>query len=274
MVQKAALCQMIDVHCHILPGVDDGAGNLGVSLEMARVAVAAGTAGIVCTPHHLNGVYSNSRISILAAVNALRAVLLEREIAVDLYPGSELHLVPELPAMIESGDALTINDGGRYVLIELPKRMVPFGTEVILERLLGVGIIPVVVHPERNSELCQRPVRASQWVAMGCKLQLTGQSCTGEFGLPIKAVCSYWLGRGEVHLVASDAHRPKGRSPRLDQVRLALVASIGAAAARGLLEDNPRRLVEGTKLKVIKPVTSSARQGSLLARILRGFAGH
>jgi protein-tyrosine phosphatase len=258
---------MIDVHCHILPGIDDGARDLGVSLEMARVAVAAGTAGIVCTPHHLNGVFSNTRASVLAAVNAFRGALSDREIKLDLYPGSELHLVPELPGLLESGDALTINDGGRYVLVELPTRIVPMGTEVILRSLLGAGITPVIVHPERNSELRRKPERASQWVAMGCKLQLTGQSCTGEFGLPIKAICSHWLGRGEVHLVASDAHRPQGRAPRLDQARAALVQSMGLAAARGLLEENPRRLVAGEDLAKITPAPDHGNKASFLARI-------
>jgi protein-tyrosine phosphatase len=258
---------MIDIHCHILPGIDDGARDLGVSLEMARVAVAAGTLGIVCTPHHLNGVYGNDRATILAAVNAFRAELTESEIALDLYPGSELHLVPELPDLLSSGNALTVNDGGRYVMVELPKRVVPMGSEVILKRLLGAGITPVIVHPERNSELCHKPARASDWVAMGCKLQLTGQSCTGEFGRPIKARCVHWLQRGEVHMVASDAHRPTGRSPRLDLVRAELTQSMGSEASRLLLEENPRRLVAGEALLKMEVADPPSSNGSFLARI-------
>lgn len=239
---------MIDAHNHILPGIDDGARDRAYALDMARIAVAAGIGTVIVTPHHLNGVYSNARKGILRAVMELRSALAEAGIELAIYPGSELHLVPELPARILDGDALTYADRGHAALIELPKQTIPTGAENILEKLLYEGITPVIAHPERNATLAAHPERAEQWVRWGCRLQLTAQSCAGDFGAPIQAVCRRWCEAGVVHLLASDAHRTVSRPPDLRGGIRSVSEWIGADAAAAMTRGNPRRLLDGEDL--------------------------
>ncbi|EGV17370.1 tyrosine-protein phosphatase [Thiocapsa marina] len=240
---------VIDVHCHILPGLDDGAHTFETAIDMARVAVAAGILGIVCTPHHLNGVYRNPAVLVRHALADLRQRLLDAEIPLDLFAGAEIHLVPEVPSRVLDGSALTYNDRGKAVLVELPKKTVPRGTDVILGQLLRHGITPVIAHPERNLALARRPQRLAEWVDWGCKVQLTAQSCSGDFGERLQRLSRRWLESGWVHLIASDAHRPTRRSPdTLSVARACVAAWLGEDAATLLTLDNPRRLLDGEDL--------------------------
>lgn len=250
---------VIDCHSHILPGIDDGAKDPAMALAMARVAAGAGTQRMICTPHHLNGVFGNSRQTILKAVAQLRERLAEADIPLMLNPGSELHLVPELPAQLLDGTALTYNDRGKAALVELPKTTVPVGTDTILEQLLYRGITPVIAHPERNGELVRHPNRVGEWVDWGCKLQLTAQSCSGDFGERRQTLCRRWSERGWVHLIASDAHRPEGRSPdTLFAGRAAIADWLGETTAELLTVDNPQKLLDGENLLAPEPLRVEA----------------
>ncbi len=244
---------MIDCHNHTLPGIDDGAHDAEMAMEMAQCAVKHGIHTIVCTPHHLNGVFSNDRAAVLAQVAALRSQLDAAGIPLAVLPGSELHLVPELPARILEGDALTYADRGHAALVELPKHTVPTGTETVLERLLYQKITPVIAHPERNSELIRDPHRLAEWVGWGCKAQLTAQSCSGDFGTRLQSQCRRWCEQGIVHLIASDAHRPYGRAPILTDGIAVLHEWLGDQAAEILSTTNPRKLTEGEPLLSIEP---------------------
>lgn len=244
---------MIDCHNHTLPGIDDGADDAEMALEMARCAVKHGIHTIVCTPHHLNGVFSNDRAAVLAHVATLRNQLADAGIPLAVLPGSELHLVPDLPERILEGDALTYADHGRAALVELPKHTVPTGTETILGRLLYQKITPVIAHPERNSELIRDPARLAEWVGWGCKVQLTAQSCSGDFGKRIQSQCRRWCEQGHVHLIASDAHRPYGRAPILTEGIAALREWLSEPAVEVLSITNPRKLTEGELLLTIEP---------------------
>lgn len=239
---------MIDCHNHTLPGIDDGAKDLGMALDMANLATAAGIHTIIVTPHHLNGSFSNRRKDILRRVMKLRTAFAEQGIELRVYPGAELHLVPELPQQLAQGDALTLADRGKAALVELPKRSIPRGTEQILERILQQGITPVIAHPERNSELLAHGARVRAWVQMGCRLQLTAQSCAGAFGKAIQQTCREWCEAGLVHLLASDAHRPRGRVPDLRDGVAATTRWIGPDAVEVLTRTNPERLLNGQPL--------------------------
>lgn len=245
---------MIDCHCHIIPGIDDGAHTFEAALDMARAASASGVDGIVCTPHHLNGVYSNPAGSIRRASEELQECLVEAGIPLRLYPGAELHLVPELPSQLLDDAALTYNDLGRAALVELPKASVPMGAETILEQLLYRGVTPVIAHPERNLTLARRPEQLAEWISWGCKAQLTAQSCSGDFGARMQHLSRRWLELGWVHLIASDAHRPVGRSPdTLAAGRASVAEWLGEDAATLLTCDNPRRLLNGEDLVSLTP---------------------
>lgn len=239
---------MIDCHNHTLPGLDDGAKDLAMALDMGRLARSSGIRTIIATPHHLNGTFSNKRKDILRRVMKLRTAFAENDIDLDVYPGSELHLVPELPRQLSSGEALTLGDRGRAALVELPKRSIPRGTERILEQILEQGITPVLAHPERNSELLVHRNRIRAWVQMGCRVQLTAQSCAGAFGRSIQQASRDWCEAGLVHLVASDAHRPRGRTPDLRAGITAVTRWIGPDAVELMTRTNPERLLRGEPL--------------------------
>ena len=236
---------MIDCHCHILPGVDDGAKTMNDSIEMARVAVRNGTTAIFATPHHLNGVFTNYKQDIEKKISEVQQTLNVLNIPLLIYPGSELHLVPELLTSLKNGDAMTYADKGKAVLIELPKHSIPTGALPIIENLLYSGITPIIAHPERNSTFRKSPDMVGEWIGIGCKLQLTSQSCTGEFGSEIQHVCNTWCNRGWVHLIASDAHRVEGRAPDLRGGLEAITNWLGKSAANIVCFDNPTMLLHG-----------------------------
>lgn len=219
-----------------------------MALEMARVAVERGTRSMIVTPHHFSGSFRNPREKILGALSEFRETLAQENIALDVYPGSELHLTDDLPERIRNREAMTYNDTGRHALVELPAQFVPNGTEQILEKILYSGCTPVIAHPERNSDLCAHPERAVEWVSWGCCLQLTAQSIAGDFGSRIQAMSRNLVRSGQVHLVASDAHRAQGRSPDLLRGYETLAGWAGEKDAALLTSINPQKLLTGEEL--------------------------
>lgn len=236
---------LIDFHCHMLPGIDDGSRNLEQSVAMARIAAEDGIAVTVLTPHHLNGVYVNTADEVREAVRDLREHLRNRGLELKLLPGSELHLVPELPAALKDGSALTVADKGKQALVELPVHTVPVGSRRILSEIMDLGIQPVIAHPERNTRLRQNPEILGEWVNMGCLGQVTAQSCTGRFGEEIRQASREMIGRGLIHIMASDAHRDRRRIPELSAGRAQVCEWFGPAVARVLTENVPGMIIQG-----------------------------
>ena len=146
---------------------------------------------------------------------------------------------------------MTYADHGKAILVELPKHSIPVGSEQMLENLKYRGFTPVIAHPERNSTLRRTSGRVEDWIAMGCKLQLTAQSCSGDFGESVEKVCHYWCEMGWVHLVASDGHRTQGRKPDMRAGTRRIKSWLGVEAARLMTIDNPGRLIKGEDLESI-----------------------
>ncbi len=236
---------LTDLHCHMLPGIDDGARDLEQALAMARIARADGIATALLTPHHLNGVYSNPADAIRSAVANFRLELQRAAIDLQILPGSELHLTPELPEQLHSGQALTLGDHGRCALVELPVHTVPIGAGQMLETLLAMGITPIIAHPERNSELRRRPELLAEWVRYGCLGQVTAQSCTGKFGDAVRDAARSMVRAGSIHIVASDAHRDARRVPQITPALEVLEQWTSAAFAEMLVVDIPIAIGRG-----------------------------
>ena len=252
-----------DLHCHMLPAIDDGARDLAQSLAMARMAVEDGIRTAVMTPHHLNGVYVNRAVDVLAAVSALREALLAEGIGLKILPGSELHLVPELPAELASGQAMTLGNHRRAVLVELPVHTVPMGSEHILEQILSQGLVPIIAHPERNTQLRRKPELLEDWVTMGCLGQITAQSCTGQFGPEVQVSSRDMIQRGLIHVAASDAHRDHRRIPQLSLGRNQIAAWTNEETARLITETFPAMLARGEAVdpELLAEVLPPPRQG-------------
>ncbi|WHY00425.1 CpsB/CapC family capsule biosynthesis tyrosine phosphatase [Neobacillus sp. DY30] len=201
---------MIDVHCHILPGVDDGAQSLSDSLNMARKAVEQGIHTIVATPHHLNNSYENPKKSILEKVELLNKALLEEKIELEIVPGQEVRIHGEMVEGYEAGQILSVNHTP-YLLVELPSKHVPRYTEKLFYDLQMSGLIPVIVHPERNQEIIERPELLYQLVKKGALTQVTAASVCGDFGKKIKNFSLQLIEANLTHLIASDAHNITSR---------------------------------------------------------------
>jgi protein-tyrosine phosphatase len=252
--------RMADLHSHLLPGVDDGAKDLEQALNMARQAVADGIAVSILTPHHLNGVYRNGAPEVRESCAAFRAALQERGIRLEVHPGAECHLVPELPPALAAGHAMTLADRGKAVLVELPVHTVPRGATEILEEIIGLGLQPVIAHPERNTRLAGDPGQLAEWVDMGCLGQVTAQSCTGRFGSGVRAAARDMVRRGLIHFVASDAHRDHRRIPELSPGRMAIEGWTCREVGELLAEIFPRAIVEGRPVETDRLTESLASQ--------------
>ncbi|MGZ4135512.1 MAG: tyrosine-protein phosphatase [Tumebacillaceae bacterium] len=197
---------MVDLHCHILPGLDDGAQSLEDALEMARLAVEDGITDIVATPHTHDGIYLNRQSDVLTAVEQFQRALDEHEIPLRIHPGNEVHVHVELIENVTSFESLTIGNQRKYLLFELPVQTIPSYVDDLLYELQVEGITPIIAHPERNAVLRKEPDRLAKWVEDGAIAQVTAGSLVGTMGERSKAAAEYMVTHRLVHVVASDAH--------------------------------------------------------------------
>lgn len=257
---------MIDIHCHILPGLDDGAESLDVSLAMAEMAVADGVTHVVCTPHITPGVYHNTAEGIASQVARLQADLDVRGIPLRLAAGADIHISPTLVADLESGVVPTLA-GSRAILFEPPHHVLPPRMDQAVARLIAAGYVPVITHPERLSWIESRYDLVVALSDMGAPMQITAGSITGAFGKRPQYWAERMLDEGRVDIVASDAHNTRTRSPRLSSARDIVAARLGAEEAENLVLWRPAALLNGESLPVrvgiVAPQTPARNDGML-----------
>ncbi|KAA6450888.1 tyrosine-protein phosphatase [Bacillus swezeyi] len=208
---------MIDIHCHILADLDDGAKTVNDSVEMAKKAVGQGIHTIIATPHHQNGVYMNQKETILAAVTTLKARLKQENIPLSITQGQEIRLYGGLKDDLGRERLLSLADT-KYVLIEFPYHHVPRYAEKLLFDLQLNGYIPIIAHPERNIEIMENPGILYRLVKNGACVQLTCSSLAGRFGRSVKSAARRFIEANLVHFIASDAHNLTTRSFFFDDV--------------------------------------------------------
>ena len=246
---------MLDLHSHILPGLDDGPVDNEQGLAMARIAVADGITEIVCTPHWTaSGYEDNTRRKVMEAVAEFGALLEREEIPLKVHPGAELRVDSELPRKLETRELLTINDSGRYALIELHPAMVSHHIEQLFWEVQLQEITPILAHPERNAELVRDPARLLAWVEMGVLLQVTSSSILGRFGSEIQRFSNFLLEHNMAHIIASDAHGAKSRQPRLSAGVKTAGKIVGTEVARYMVEEAPRRIIVGEPVSYPDPL--------------------
>jgi protein-tyrosine phosphatase len=207
---------LIDIHSHILPSVDDGAQTVEEAINMARLAVKEGITKIIATPHHQNGEYFNRKQDILERVIELNHVFQDENIPLEVLPGQETRIYGELLEDFEKGDILTLNTTN-YLFVELPSGHVPRYTEKLLFDVQLKGLTPVIVHPERNREIIERPEMLYQFVKNGALTQVTAGCLCGDFGKKIKAFTLQLVEFNLTHFIASDAHNTTKRRFRLQE---------------------------------------------------------
>ena len=201
---------MVDIHCHILPGIDDGAKNMSDSISMASEAEKEGIRTIIATPH-LNNQYDNRKDLIVAKVDELNHVLKAEGVNVTILPGQEPRIYGDILEDFEKDEIQTLNNSN-YIFIEFPSNHVPRYTEKLLFDIQVKGLTPIIVHPERNSELIERPELLYKLVEKGALTQVTASSVCGYFGKKIKSFSMQIIEANLTHFIASDAHNIHHRS--------------------------------------------------------------
>jgi len=234
---------MIDIHCHILPGIDDGAQTIEESLKMAKHAANEGIKKIIATPHHNNGKYENTAFDIIAKVDELNIAIKEENLSIQILPGQEPRIYGEILEDYEQGKILTLNQSD-YVFIELPSNHVPRYTKQLLYDIQLVGIQPIIVHPERNQEIIENPNILYKLVEQGANTQVTASSVTGHFGKNIKKITLKLIEANLTHFIASDAHNLSGRSFRLGEAYDVIEQEFGMDMVY-LFQENAELLIGG-----------------------------
>jgi protein-tyrosine phosphatase len=235
---------LVDIHCHILPAIDDGARDWNESLAMAQLAVRDGTTTIIATPHQLGAYGRNQGDAIRRGINELRRRLAVAGVPLKILPGADVRVDDQLVEQVLSRNVLTLGDHGRHVLLELPHELY-LPLEPIVERLDRNNIKVILSHPERNEGILRRPVVLEPLVDAGCLLQITSGSLCGSFGERCQRLAETLVVDGLAHFVASDGHGAKSRRPLMRRAHDRISELAGVETATALCCDNPALVAAG-----------------------------
>jgi protein-tyrosine phosphatase len=236
---------VIDLHCHILPGVDDGARTIEDAVEMARIAAAAGTTTICATPHMLHPQFHVPGPVAKGKLADLRAALAVAGVAVEVVLAGEIHWSDEIEKGLASGELLPYCAERRYVLLELPMSHVPHAARDVVWRLQMAGVFPVLAHPERNADFERNPDLIHEYRSAGVPCQVTAMSLTGAFGRRARKVSERWLAEGAIDILASDGHSTDRRPPTLDEAARVVRRQGGESLEQWVTREVPRRILAG-----------------------------
>jgi protein-tyrosine phosphatase len=245
--------QLIDIHCHILPGIDDGAQDEQVSLNMAKQAVAEGITQIVATPHHRNRHWHNPKSEILTRVQSINQLFEHNQIGLRVLPGQEPRIFGEMATEDASQELVTVNNNKKYILIEFPTHHVPRYAQQLFFDLQVKGVIPVIVHPERNEEIIRHPNMLYQFIADGALSQVTAASLIGKNGRSAKKLTLQFIENNLAQFVASDAHNVSARPFYMQEAFLDLKKHFGRDLAN-LFRENAELLINGELVNREEPV--------------------
>jgi len=265
---------MVDLHCHVLPAIDDGSESLDQSLEFCRVALADGVTTLVATPHQKPGQYDNPPQAIHLKVLELQQALREAGVAMEIVEGAEVYCAPDLIQRVKEHQVTTINAAGRYLLLEFPYQQFPIHPEETVFQLKLNGITPVLAHPERIAFFTSDMKRLEALVRLGCLTQVTAAAILGGFGDRAKDYAFRMLEKGLAHIISSDAHDTVYRPPVLSKARDAAAEVVGVERAMALVSEVPRAVCDGLEWEPwelpSEPSTESQGLMERLRALLRG----
>ncbi|MFD1851246.1 tyrosine-protein phosphatase [Oceanobacillus bengalensis] len=243
---------MIDIHSHILPGIDDGAQTIEDSIEMAKAAVQQGIEKIIATPHNQNGQYNNDKNSILQAVDVLNQALQQEGIPLIVLPGQENRMYGEMVDDLKDDALVTLNNGTKYVFVEFPSGHVPRYAKQMLFDIQVAGYKPIIVHPERNREIAEHPSILFEFVQKGVLTQVTAASIAGKFGKNIQKLSHQFVESNLTHFIASDAHNTTSRGFCMQEAYKEIESAHGVEK-RYILQENAALLIDGEQVNVDEP---------------------
>lgn len=248
---------MIDIHCHILPGIDDGAADWDQSLEMARIASKDGIKKIIATPHFEKGRYEPSVDDIIDLTEELNKRINDEGMDLLILPGMEIHVEPTLIQMLRDGEVLTLNNQGKYLLVEFPPESIPPHSHEVLYEIRVLGITPIMAHAERNLEIQRNPQKLFGMVESGLLTQVTSASIEGNFGHKCRNTANLLLKHNLAHFIASDAHYMPGRMPKIKRAHDSVKE--GMPEIYALLKDYERTFEKGEIIMPIKPLPLTSK---------------
>lgn len=234
---------MIDIHCHLLPGIDDGAPDLDTSIAMARLACADGISTIFCTPHIYPGLYENTAADIRRRVAALQRALQDKGLGLVLNYGADVHLVPGTLSSLRSGQVPTLG-GSRYLLLEPSHHVRPPQFRQSVFEFVANGVVPVLTHPERLTWAADSYDEFLQLAKSGAWLQVTGGALLGKFGRQAKHIAERLVGDGWCAILASDGHSTGRRAPVLSEAAFRAAQLVGEREAQRMVALRPQAIVD------------------------------
>ncbi len=251
-----------DIHCHLLPGIDDGAKSWEDALKMARQAVDEGICRAILTPHQLGNYTHNRGADIRNLTNEFARLLAHQNIPLEVLPGADVRIDSDMIERLKTGDCLSLGDTGRYVLLELPHELY-MPLEPVLNALQRIGMVGILSHPERNEGILRHPEVLPGLIERGCLMQITADSITGTFGKAPEECARMMVERGWVHFLATDAHSPRGRRPRMRAAMQCVEQITGPAYVEAIACVNPAAVAEGHDC----PPLPAIRQRGLFAKL-------
>lgn len=238
---------MIDLHCHLLPAVDDGSKSMDISLKLANDAVRDGIDYALLTPHHMNGVYLNHKKTVIQQTQEFQVELDRHKIPLKVFPGQEVRINGDLLTALDQDDILFADEGRRYLMLEFPDDDVPSYTSNMVYELMQRGIIPVIVHPERNTKIMKQPNLLYELLSRGCLSQITAGSYVGIFGHKVQKFSKQLIQSGQVYIFASDAHNLPNRKYEMTNAFAKLGNEFGNDYV-SRFNENAKRIINGDNI--------------------------
>ena len=253
---------MIDIHIHVLPGLDDGARDMAEAVEMCRLAAEDGCSALVAAPHMLDGMYDVDPGEALSRLEELRAELGRHGLKIAVESGADVHLALDLPERVRSGQAPTVAGRGLHLMVELPSDVMPEGLSETLFGLRLANVTPIISHPERNREVQESPDCLLPLVEEGNLTQITAGSLLGDFGEGPERCATELLRRHLAHFVASDAHSAvaERRPPGLSRARKQVEELLSRSAAEDVFDLRPAQLIAGEAVSVPDPIAKPKKR--------------
>lgn len=244
---------IIDLHSHLIPGVDDGAQTIEQSIELAKQAVDEGVEHMVLTPHHRNGKYINYKSDVLEAANTLQEAYKQANVNLKVYASQKIRLTDKFLDDLYNGELLSLDAAGKYYLIEFSSDRVPSNAKQVLQELIDDGITPVIALPERNHELSSDLHLLYELVQMGCLSQITTSSYSDYYGETLVANSQQMIQHNLAYILASDVHHMKHRPMNVQVAFKRLEKEYGQEAAQ-YFQDNARSIFNGDNINKKKPI--------------------
>jgi protein-tyrosine phosphatase len=241
--------QFVDIHCHMLPGIDDGATDWDESLAMAKMACEDGITSVVVTPHQLGAFGHNSGDLIRGLTEDFRQLLRRHGISLDVRPGADVRIEDDMMNLLRGGSVLSLGDHRKHVLLELPHELY-FPLEPVLDKLTTLGMQGILSHPERNLGLLRQRNHIPRLVQHGCLMQVTGGSLLGAFGDESRSFSEWMIRENLVHFIATDAHGLRSRRPRMALAASRVQKLADDETAIRVCTTNPRSVFEGHRVEL------------------------